>query len=291
MSKVIILVILSSLAITYAEMNTTEIVLEWNYINYTWPSEESYTSAINKGLYIKENNAIAGLKVWKNEIYLSIPRWKTGVPVTLAIASLYELSPLLEPFPNWEMQTLNNCSAFQFVLSMEIDPIGRMWVIDNGRRDLMTSEPKKNCPAKLVIIDLQDDNKVLLTYEFPDEVVSREHGLLNDLVLDHSDGGWVYITDTNFQDPGIVVFSLQAKDSWKVRDDSMKSQEIAYEMTVEGVKVTYKCPINGIALSPIVDNEDRWVYYTAVASFDLHSIPTSMLKSRMNVVKGMILSK
>ena len=41
---------------------------------------------------------------------------------------------------------------------MEIDPnTGYIWVIDTGRRETLTPDPVNACPAKILILDLQNN--------------------------------------------------------------------------------------------------------------------------------------
>ncbi|XP_014211358.1 protein yellow-like [Copidosoma floridanum] len=253
-----------------------KVEFQWNYINFTWPDQDT----IRNQSYIVENNSISGIKVWKDRIYLTIPRWKKGIPVTLAsIPVASGPSPLLEPYPDWEMQKLDDCLSFQFVLGVEIDPIGRMWIIDNGRTELLASEPRINCPPRLVVLDLEKEGQVIFSYVFPEEVAHCDSVLLNDIVLDHEDSGMAYITDTDDQDPGIIVFSLENMTSWKVRDESMRGNDEASELIVNGTKLVVKSPVNGIALDPVSVTENRSVYYTALSSYEIFTIPTSVLKN------------
>ena len=54
--------------------------------------------------------------------------------------------------------TVDDCNAIQFSQSMEIDPnTGYMWVIDTGRRETLTPTPVNACPAKILILDLQNN--------------------------------------------------------------------------------------------------------------------------------------
>ncbi|XP_015586317.1 protein yellow, partial [Cephus cinctus] len=112
-------------AATLAVHDKFRVEFQWKYINVTWPSEDARLAALQNEEYIPENNAIAGIKLWKHRMYLTVPRWKNGVPVTLGVTSATPqnnvTAPNLEPYPNWEMQKVGNCKAFQFVQSMEID--------------------------------------------------------------------------------------------------------------------------------------------------------------------------
>ena len=256
---------------------------QWNYVNYTWPNNEAYQKADNDESYIEKNNALSGIKLWKDKMYLSIPRWKNGVPVTLAVTSSSPINgqtaPKLEPFPNWDMQKIGDCKAFQFVQGIEIDPLGRMWVLDSGRSATLTLESKASCPPRLVILDLENEGAVLRSYTFPPEVASPDSANLNDLVIDHEDGGVAYISDTDDKHPGIIVYSLQNSTSWKVYHESMNAKADAVGFTVEQTRVTKSFPIDGIVLSPAYTEGDRTVYYTPLSSFMVFAVPTKALKS------------
>ncbi|XP_043482840.1 major royal jelly protein 1-like [Leptopilina heterotoma] len=279
------------------------VTFQWKYINYTWPSTEVKERAITRFQYVPWNNAISGIKIWKEKIYLSIPRFKSGVPVTLAVTpaipdtmEIYTHSgparvnitdPKLEPFPSWEMQEIGDCDALQFVQGMEIDPLGRMWVLDSGRVDTMTLNPQSKCPPRLVILDLENNGEVLRSFEFPEDVANRQTVYLNDIVLDHEDGGYAYITDTSEQDPGIIVFSLKNNTSWKVRHQSMRAQREAIPFVIDRVQINRPFHVDGIALSPASVSE-RIVYYSPLSSFYLYSIPAAALRNRTDDINSYV---
>lgn len=109
-----------------------DIVFSTSHVNFTWASAQgAYASAVADGSYIVENNAITGVKVWGSTIFLTVPRWRTGVPSTL---NKWTSSGLLQPFPSWQFNKIGDCNALQYVQSMEIDADRReMWVVDVGR--------------------------------------------------------------------------------------------------------------------------------------------------------------
>lgn len=261
-----------------------QVIFQWNTIDVVWPSEEERQYAATHGEYIPANNFIAGIKFWKGKMYLTMPRWKDGVPVTLGVTSATPVNrvtaPALEAFPSWEMQKVGDCSAFQFVQSMEIDPNGRMWVIDSGRMSPLSVETKTTCPARLVILDLEKKGEILKTYEFPQHVARAGNAYLNDIVIDHEDGGMAYISDSDRDDPGIIVYSLQNNTSWKVRHDSMKAKPEAVRFMIAKMLINMPMPVDGIALSP-ASVPDRQLYYSPLSSFHLYSMPTSVLKNNM----------
>lgn len=277
-----IIILLVSLIITTSALDQFREIFRWNTIEIAWPSEEIRTKVLDRNEYIPENNPIAGIKFWKKRMFLTVPRWKHGVPVTLGVTSAEPVNrnwaPKIEAYPNWDMQAVGDCHAFQFVQSMEIDPAGRMWILDTGRTATMTTEAKARCPPRLVIVDIENNGQVLRSFPFPSDVTPHDTSYLNDIVLDHTDGGLAYITDNGERDPGIIVYSLRENKSWKIRHDSMKPQAEAVGFTVAHTWIRTPIPVDGIALSP-VDAPHRNVYYSPVSSFHLYAVPTAVLKN------------
>lgn len=279
------LALLALLAVANCQ-ESFKVIFQWNTIDVVWPSEEAREAALQKHQYIAANNPIAGIKLWKGRLYLTVPRWKEGVPVTLGVISATPQNrnhaPKLEAFPSWAMQKVGDCSAFQFVQSMEIDPMGRMWVLDTGRTETQTLTPKARCPPRLVILDLENNGEVLRSYNFPEDVTPADSSYLNDIVLDHEEGGLAYITDNGQRDPGIIVYSLANNTSWKIRHESMKAESEAVTFMVAKSHVINPVNVDGIALSP-ASSRERYVYYTPLSSFHLYALPTAVLRNRSNV--------
>ncbi|XP_024867451.1 protein yellow-like [Temnothorax curvispinosus] len=280
MERLMLLAFLATVALCHEPF---QVIFEWKSIDFEWPSDEERQYAITRGDYIPANNFITTVKFWKDKMYLTLPRWKDGVPVTLSVTSAKPINgitaPKLEAFPNWPMQKLGDCTAFQLVHSIEIDPKGRMWVLDTGRPTSLR-ESKADCSPRLVILDLENNGKILRSYQFPEHVARRTNAYLNDIVLNHEDGGIAYITDTGTTDPGIIVYSLKDNNSWKVRHDSMKAKSEAVGFMVAKTHVINPVHVDGIALSP-ASSRDRQVYYSPLSSFHLYSIPVSALKNNV----------
>ncbi|ETO31242.1 hypothetical protein RFI_05878 [Reticulomyxa filosa] len=181
------------------------VVYEFVSLNYNWPQGVTRELAIASGEFIVNNNIITGLKVYSSRVFVTVPRWKAGVPSTLN-----EIIPntvgngmdqyILNPFPSWEMQQTGNCSCFQYVQSMEIDPYGRMWIIDTGRINFLDTTPDNSCPPKIVLWDL-NTNTMLSTYTFPNSVAPYNSTFLNDIVVDITNE-IAYISDVLGPQPG-----------------------------------------------------------------------------------------
>lgn len=181
-----------------------KVIREWNYLNFTWPNGEVYRTAVSKGLYVPENNIIAGIKHFGENFYITLPRMKNGVPTTLAkipAGVVEDTAPALTPFPSWEMNTLGDCNALQNVQNVEIDAKGQIWIIDSGRTETLSTSPSIRCPPKLIIFDIKK-NMTTTAYTFPDSVASFNSNFLYDIVVDDTDSGYAYITDNSAKDPG-----------------------------------------------------------------------------------------
>lgn len=283
MERLLLLAFLAVIVLCHAQF---QVMFEWKSIDFQWRLDDERKQALVRGDYIPANNFLTTVKFWKDKMYVTLPRWKDGVPVTLGVTSAEPVNgvtaPLLEAFPNWDMQKLGDCSAFQLVHSVEIDPKGRMWVLDTGRATSLRQESKTGCPPRLVILDLEDKGNILRSYEFPDHVarLGPSGTYLNDIVLDHENGGMAYITDNGRDDPGIIVYSLKNNTSWKIRHNSMKAEVEAVGFKVAETHVINPVHVDGIALSP-ASNRDRQIYYSPLSSFHLYSIPVSAMRDNV----------
>lgn len=47
---------------------------KWREVPYAWPSEKAKLDAINSGKYIERNNLMLGLDVWKDKLFVTVPR-------------------------------------------------------------------------------------------------------------------------------------------------------------------------------------------------------------------------
>lgn len=48
---------------------------KWKQISYDWPSEQVKEEAINSRNFIPENNIPIGLAIWKDKLFITIPRF------------------------------------------------------------------------------------------------------------------------------------------------------------------------------------------------------------------------
>ncbi|XP_033762705.1 protein yellow-like [Pecten maximus] len=255
------------------------IVNHWKSVNYSWPNESVKQNYIMKKKFIVENNIISGIKVLDGNVYVTVPRWRPGVPSTLNKVITDPTNTeesILEPYPNWEMQTLGDCNALQYAQSMEVYPnTGYMWIIDVGRTDTQTDHPQNLCPAKLIIYDVRND-KLVHVHEFPDAVVPRTSNFLNDIVLDYVNGvaSFAYITDSAAAK--LIVYDHERDVSYFFKHPSMEVEEGAESILVGDNNLTMRVHINGIAMS----YDFRFVYFCALNAYSLYRVPTNVLRNQ-----------
>lgn len=66
------------------------VAYQWNQIDFEFPSEADRAEAIRSGDYVAENVIPVGLEVYKKRLFVTLPRWKTGIPASLAYININE---------------------------------------------------------------------------------------------------------------------------------------------------------------------------------------------------------
>ena len=176
-------------------------------VEFKFPSSAVKDQEIRNGNYIKNNCIIAGIKTFKDDVFLTVPRWRRGVPSTLNKLDIN--SGLLIPYPSWDF----NQNSVTYVQSMEIDSKGQMWILDVGRLNIFDDSVSIiNLQPRLLVWDIIN-NQLVKSFNFPSSVAPSNNSFLNDLVIDEEDG-FVYISDTADKG-GIIVFDINNEKSWR----------------------------------------------------------------------------
>ena len=270
------IITLSNLVLGHGDHGDAETLFRWKTIEYDWPSRAAKQTALTDGSFIPLNNAINGIHVYNDRIFVTVPRLRSGIPSNLntivkAARSKRFLSSktVLRPYPSWEMQKQGNCTAFQKVQNIEIDPKrGKLFVIDTGG-------VQNECPAKLVIYDANSDMEIH-RHIFSETVVPRGSNYLNDLVMDYVGGDDVkYLYITNQGDYSIVVYDIENDNSYSFSHPSMRPEENKTDIKILDNVVHVSNGVNGIAISVNFD----YVYYSPIAGTGLYQIPTKVLRN------------
>ncbi|XP_068084330.1 uncharacterized protein [Anabrus simplex] len=160
--------------------------------------------------------------VWRTRAFLCVPRSDdedAEAPATLLEAVWPEKGSIPSSYPNFDMQEVGNCFAFQSVVALDVEaPRARLWVLDAGGH---------GCEPKLVIFDLIN-NKELLHIELTD----TPGKWLSSLVVD-STGSLApraYIGDSGRG--GLLVYSLRDRRWWQLDLKDAGTPVIAWDLAL-----------------------------------------------------------
>lgn len=180
------LVLWAGLASVSAQ-NPLQPLFSWKQLDWNFPNDTMRKSYENSGRFVPANNLPLGVNIWNDKLFITVPRWKKGVPANLNYINLNETidkgngcsstnktsevciqffqmpipgdrSPQLSPYPSWEDNDIEADNAIVNILRMRIDACDRMWAIDSGVDDIW-GEFKTVQRPKLIVIDLPT-NKV-----------------------------------------------------------------------------------------------------------------------------------
>lgn len=168
----------------------------------------------NSGAYVPKNVIATRMQIWKDEAFIALPRYKHGVPFTLAKFSLKSKGcrATLVPFPCWSMQEEGNCEALQNVVDIALDPVDHLWALDIGLVNTL-EQPVRRCAPKIVGINLKTGLTVkIINLE---SFVTAETRLQHIVVDYNKDGlGFAYIADGG--SGAIIVINLQLGTGFRI---------------------------------------------------------------------------
>lgn len=85
-----IIAISISLFAIHAMATNLDLKFQWKTIDFDFESAEKRQEAIQRQTYIPSNVIPVGLDIYKDRLFLSLPRIKPGVPASLAYINLTE---------------------------------------------------------------------------------------------------------------------------------------------------------------------------------------------------------
>lgn len=65
-----------------------KVAYQWKQVDYEFADAAARKQAIESKEFIPENVIPVGLEVYKNRLFITLPRWKAGVPATLTYIDL-----------------------------------------------------------------------------------------------------------------------------------------------------------------------------------------------------------
>ncbi|XP_032517465.2 protein yellow [Danaus plexippus] len=262
-------------------MEQLDIIYEWNQLDFEFPSPEARQQAIDNGSFIPENNIPMGLEVFADRLFITVPRWRNGVPASLTYVNLKDnstKSPKLIPYPNWEAHNIvDGKPEIVSPFRVRADRCGRLWVLDNGKIGSLEANVTKFTPF-ISIYDLKTDN-LLRKYVFPEDQVKEDSGFANIAVEDiDCDRTYAYAGDVG--KAGVVVYSWEKNDSWRITHHFFNPDPLACDFSVKGYNFSWTDAIFGIGISaPNADNFST-IYFHPMASNNEFAVSTEYLRNK-----------
>lgn len=255
-----------------------DVIAEFVTVDYLWDTSHSRSLYQETGQFVVANNAIAGIKVSESgDIYVTVPRWMSGVPSSLNKLVTNPNGPgyVLSPWPSWSFNAVGT-GSLQYSQSFTIDSRNCMWIAEVGRTNFYDANPSLETtgPAGILVVNMTDGSLVH-SYYFPPTVASYNASFVNDIVLDEVHG-YAYLTDT-WGEGGIIVYDIVGNRSHAFSGLSTERNS-SYNFCVNGICYgtdgVGSSPSDGIALS----EDGSVLYWSPVQGQGLYSISTAYLQ-------------
>ncbi|KAI5749184.1 hypothetical protein M8J76_005306 [Diaphorina citri] len=258
----------------------------WKTVDFDFPDEATRAKAIENKEYIQENNLPLGLERWHDKLFVTIPRWKSGIVSTLNYINLTEakgnLSPNLKPYPSYEINNIHKKNGTTLVsgFRINVDVCDRLWMVDTGLADILGEGNQISTP-RIVVIDLKTD-KIIKEHTIAKEDIAA-HSFFANILVDTTpntcDKAFAYIPDLGgFQ---MIVYDLENNESYKVKHHYFYFDPLSGNYNVGGVNFQWTDGVFGVALSP-VHKEDgyRTLYFHPLSSTREFSVNTKILQNK-----------
>ncbi|XP_051172955.1 protein yellow-like [Leptopilina boulardi] len=254
----------------------------WNVLDFAYPDEGSRQAAIDKGDYIPENALPVGIEIWRNKLFVTVPRWRDGIPGTLNYISLdtnQSGSPKLNPYPNWAQNTAGACgSGLTTVYRIHADACDRLWVLDTGTIGIGNTTVQA-CPYTLNVFDLTTD-KLIRQYKLRPDDINQNTFIANiavDLGKNGCDDAFAYMSDELGY--GLIVYSWALNKSWRVTHGFFMPDPLRGDYNIGGLNFQWSEEgIFGMSLSPLAADGFRTLFFHPLSSNREFAVSTRVLR-------------
>ncbi|KAL1494154.1 hypothetical protein ABEB36_009798 [Hypothenemus hampei] len=235
--------------------------------------------------YQYENNIPMGANVWKDKLFITIPRRRLGVPSTLNYVSLSSDNrhnvPLI-PYPNWNINlypdTSGNLENFISIYRIAIDVCDRLWFVDTGIVETLGNRTTIK-PHQLIIINLKND-EIIHRYNLPEDVLTPAT-VLASLTVDTPKGScrdaYAYFPD--LAGYGLIVYSLRENQSWRVNHNHFHLEPLAGEFTIANHTFQWNDGVFSVELTDIKPDGYRDMYFHSMAGTHMYKVSTRVLRN------------
>ncbi|XP_054014757.1 protein yellow-like [Hylaeus anthracinus] len=264
-----------------------ETLYTWDFVDFNFPNDSLRETLISSGDYVPENNMPLGLHLWEDKIFITVPRWKNGVVSNLNYFSKDDKSksPKLNPYPNWELNDIQNPDAIVSIFRVRADACGRLWGVDTGIDDILGNTTVVQ-PVRIFVFDLKTD-KVLRTYTLKDSD-QTPNSFFADLVVDvdenNCDDAYLYTSDLGGY--GMVVYSWAKNDSWRISHNFFHFDPVNGNFNISGFNFQWTDGVFGMSLSPPQKDGYKTLYFHAMSGITEFSVSTEVLQDNTLAKSG-----
>ncbi|XP_068084366.1 protein yellow [Anabrus simplex] len=243
--------------------NKEQSPLVWTGGIFHWPCPITKSLFQSSGRYIAKNVIATRAQMHDDVAFLALPRFKSGIPATLAKVSLKAptCQAVLEPYPCWSLQEEGNCNALQSVVDIFLDSNEVLWVLDVGITKFL-EEPIRRCPPKVVGIDIKT-GKIAKVIDLSPLVCPASR--LQYLVVDYSPDGncFLYISDAATR--SILVFNISTGRGFRV----VLPLAVALGSSIRDV----------LYIALVVRSSGVYLYFTYLSGKHMFAIKVEFLRS------------
>lgn len=110
-------------------LKNLRLVAEWNELEFEFPTPQQKQAALISGQYVPGNSVPIDVAVdYRNQgasrVFVTIPRFTTGIPITLGTVSNNRATggPIIQPYPNyqWHRSQGRNCEEITSVFRVAV---------------------------------------------------------------------------------------------------------------------------------------------------------------------------
>lgn len=188
--------------------------VQWTAGSFQWPCPTTKNMFKSSGRYISKNVIATRAAIYNDDAIVALPRYKQGVPATLAKIQKDEenCEATLVPYPCWSLQEEGTCTALQNVVDLYLDPQNILWVLDTGVVNTL-DQPVRNCPPKVLAINVST-GKLVKTVELTGLTTSTSR--LQYVVADYSPDGRVFVYVSDAASRAILVYDVTSGRGYRV---------------------------------------------------------------------------
>lgn len=182
--------------------------------NVAFPCQSTRNIYTTTGRYVPRNIIGTRMQIYKEDAIIALPRYKHGVPFTLAKFNLKTKGCLatLEPYPCWALQEEGNPEALQSVVDIYLDQNEILWALDVGIVNTL-EQPVRRATPKIVGINVKTGQvvKIIDLSQF-----ACAQSRLQYIVAEYNAEGhpFVYVSDAGVG--AILVYDVLADKGYRV---------------------------------------------------------------------------